>query len=257
VTRQTELSAEFPLHVVCYWLGNKQAVAAEQYLQVTEADFQRGAKSGAVAVQSPVQQAAGNRTDSQDLLTNKTHEIQLANTSRALAFSTTSGRSYTATTAIVDEADHVPDLQKMLNAINPTIDAGGRLILLSTADKSEPESAFKRIYRAAKTKQNSYHAIFLPWSARPDQTPAWYDEKRRTTLAQTGSLDDVQQEYPATDVEALSPRSLDKRIPAVWLQQCYIEAAPIEADGVPAIPGLPDGAAAAFAFGNRGLPRRS
>jgi integrase len=34
-TRQTELSAEFPLHVVCAWIGNKQAVAAEHYLQVT------------------------------------------------------------------------------------------------------------------------------------------------------------------------------------------------------------------------------
>src|SRR5262249_10593700 len=66
-TQQTELSASFPLHVVCYWMGNKQAVAAEHYLQVTEADFQRGAKSGAVAVQIPVQQpAVAGCTDSQD-----------------------------------------------------------------------------------------------------------------------------------------------------------------------------------------------
>jgi integrase len=57
-TRQTELAKEFPLHVVCSWIGNKQAVAAEHYLQVTDADFERAAKSGAVAVQKPVQQAA-------------------------------------------------------------------------------------------------------------------------------------------------------------------------------------------------------
>jgi integrase len=57
-TRQTELAGEFPLHVVCSWIGNKQAVAAEHYLQVTDADFERGAKSGAVAVQFPMQQAA-------------------------------------------------------------------------------------------------------------------------------------------------------------------------------------------------------
>jgi integrase len=64
-TRQTELSAEFPLHVVCAWIGNKQAVAAEHYLQVTEADFEGAAKSGAVALQNPVQQAAApSRTDS-------------------------------------------------------------------------------------------------------------------------------------------------------------------------------------------------
>src|SRR5262249_55750255 len=40
-TRQTELSGEFPLHVVCAWIGNKEAVAAEHYLQVTDADFER------------------------------------------------------------------------------------------------------------------------------------------------------------------------------------------------------------------------
>jgi hypothetical protein len=38
-TRQTELAAEYPLHIVCAWLGNKAAVAAEHYLQVTDADF--------------------------------------------------------------------------------------------------------------------------------------------------------------------------------------------------------------------------
>jgi hypothetical protein len=66
-TRQTELSAEFPLHVVCYWMGNKQAVAAEHYLQVTEEDFRRGAKSGAVAVHFSVQHdTAPARTESQE-----------------------------------------------------------------------------------------------------------------------------------------------------------------------------------------------
>ena len=38
-TRQTELAHEFPLHVVCAWIGNSQAVAEEHYSQVTDADF--------------------------------------------------------------------------------------------------------------------------------------------------------------------------------------------------------------------------
>lgn len=44
-TRQTELAATYPLHVVCAWLGNKAAVAAEHYLQVTDDDYERAAKS--------------------------------------------------------------------------------------------------------------------------------------------------------------------------------------------------------------------
>ena len=60
------------------------------------------------------------------------HEFRLSNGSAALAFPTTGGRSYTATLAIVDEADHTDDLDRLLNAVKPTIDAGGRLVLLST-----------------------------------------------------------------------------------------------------------------------------
>jgi integrase len=61
-TRETELVAKFPLHVVTAWLGNTAAVAAKHYLQVTEADFNRavesGAESGAPTVQKPVQHPA-------------------------------------------------------------------------------------------------------------------------------------------------------------------------------------------------------
>lgn len=44
-TRQTELAAEYPLHLVCAWLGNKAAVAAEHYLQITDEDYRRAAEA--------------------------------------------------------------------------------------------------------------------------------------------------------------------------------------------------------------------
>jgi len=37
---QTELSASFPLHVVCTWLGNTTTVATQHYLTVRESDFE-------------------------------------------------------------------------------------------------------------------------------------------------------------------------------------------------------------------------
>jgi hypothetical protein len=65
-SRETELAAEYPLHVVCAWIGNSAPIAAKHYLQVTDADFERAAKSGAEALQKPVQQpAARSRTGSQ------------------------------------------------------------------------------------------------------------------------------------------------------------------------------------------------
>ncbi len=47
-TRETELAEEYPVQVICSWIGNSPQVAAKHYLQVREEDF-------AKAVQNPVQ----------------------------------------------------------------------------------------------------------------------------------------------------------------------------------------------------------
>jgi len=66
-SRETELAAEYPLHVVCAWIGNSALIAQKHYLQVTDGDFERatvgdgggGAERGAVAVQKAVRSADG------------------------------------------------------------------------------------------------------------------------------------------------------------------------------------------------------
>jgi integrase len=60
---QTELSARFPLHVVCSWLGNTTTVAAQHYLTVRESDFEAAVALQPVAdpntrLQNALQQAA-------------------------------------------------------------------------------------------------------------------------------------------------------------------------------------------------------
>jgi integrase len=42
-TRQTELTEDFPSHVVCKWLGNSEDVARAHYLQVTDDHIRRAA----------------------------------------------------------------------------------------------------------------------------------------------------------------------------------------------------------------------
>lgn len=166
------------------------------------------------------------------------HDWQLSNGSMAKAFPTTGGRSYTGSIVIVDEADFVQDLDGLINAVKPTIDAGGQMIMLSTVDKSRPDSPFKRIYRGARQGTTEWSPLFLPWACRPGRTAAWYMAQQADILARTGSLDDLHQEYPATDTEALAPRTLDKRIPAPWIEQCYREAEPLNDRHAPAIGGL-------------------
>lgn len=151
----------------------------------------------------------------------------LANRSAVRAFPTSAGDGYVSTLAIVDEADLAPDLNKLLRSVKPTIDNGGKLILLSRVNKSEPESEFKAIYRNAKTGKTPWHPVFLPWSAHPGRNSAWYNDQKQDILSRTGALDDLYEQYPATDTEALAEKTLDKRIPPMWIELCYSEGKPI------------------------------
>ncbi len=69
-SRQTELTAKFPLHVVCEWIGNSAPIADKHYLQVTDDHYtdavaiaikeMGGAESGAPSA-PPEQKAAQNQ----------------------------------------------------------------------------------------------------------------------------------------------------------------------------------------------------
>jgi hypothetical protein len=169
--------------------------------------------------------------------TDNDHELEFARlASSAQSFPTTkhSGRSYTATLAVVDEADFIRWLRQLLTAVKPTIDAGGQLVLLSTADKEDPSSEFKRLWNQAVAGENNYHPIFLPWWSRPDRDQAWYEQQR----ADYGE-DDLFQEYPASAAEALAPRQASKRFHPTWLERCTGGARPVAREDVAlALPGL-------------------
>lgn len=171
------------------------------------------------------------------------HQFGLSNGSMAYAFPTTGGDGYTATNVLVDEADLIPNFSQMMGSVKPTIDAGGRMVIISRVDKSKPESGFKQIYRGAKDGSNSWFPIFLPWHVRPERTRAWHDQQKQDSLTNSGSLDDVYEQYPETDEQALMTRSSDKRISGEWLLNAYAELPPLS-DAVlrlakaPAVPGL-------------------
>jgi hypothetical protein len=55
-SRETELAAEYPVHVVTAWLGNTPKIAMKHYLMTTESDFSKAiGKLVQMAVQNPVQ----------------------------------------------------------------------------------------------------------------------------------------------------------------------------------------------------------
>ncbi len=154
--------------------------------------------------------------------TNNNHMFGLSNGSIARAFPTNAGDSYTASLAIVDEADLVPELNKLMRAVKPTIDTGGKMVLLSRSDKEQPQSEFKQTYRASQTADSPWTGIFLPWYVRPERTQEWYEMQKVDILARTGSLDDLHEQYPSTAEEALALKELDRRIPTEWLRSVHI-----------------------------------
>ena len=60
-TRETELADDFPMHVVCQWIGNSLPIAAKHYLQVTDDHFEKALRN---ALQQPaVLPRTGSQTD--------------------------------------------------------------------------------------------------------------------------------------------------------------------------------------------------
>ena len=66
-SRQTELERQFPLHVVCAWLGNSPKVAQRSYLLVTEEDFRMAAS----ATPNHAKIGQGNEVDSREIKTTR------------------------------------------------------------------------------------------------------------------------------------------------------------------------------------------
>lgn len=170
------------------------------------------------------------------------HEWSISNGSTARAFPTGAGDSYTGSLVIVDEADLIPDLNSLMRSVKPTIDAGGKMFLISRSDKGQPNSEFKRLYRAAKRARSGlskaastdglWTPLFIPWHARPGRTQEWYDGVKDEIEERTNSLDDLYEQYPATDDEALSARTQDKRIPYRHIKKCYHERPALPVDEV-------------------------
>lgn len=153
-----------------------------------------------------------------------THELRLSNGTEFKSFPTGVGDSYTAAGVLLDEFDLLePAMQlRMYKSIKPTVDAGGRLVIVSKANKTSKwdNSLFKSIYREARTGNSRWKSVFMPWWARPDRTQEWYDAEKRETFNITGSYDALHENYPESEEQALAPSSGDKRFAIEWLNRC-------------------------------------
>lgn len=181
------------------------------------------------------------------IVVSNAHYLELSNGSWARALSTRKGESWTFSHILFDEFDRFDYADELMQNVKPAADSGNaQIIVISIADKDRPKTVFKNIYRAAMQGAGEWKRYFLSWSARPDRDEAWRrrvveDAIQRHGGDIAGAMDEINQQYPATEQDAMSPRMQSKRFPYVQLKEVYEEREPIpltELLGCPAIPGL-------------------
>jgi|TARA_Y100000034_G_scaffold25152_1_gene29563 hypothetical protein len=125
---------------------------------------------------------------------------------KALPSTEKAGRAYTATLVIRDEVDYHEYAEQNFSAVGPTVDAGGKMIDLTTRnkDKAVEQSHFMQRWLQSKTGAISGRNVFLGWRERPvrdhEKTiDEWFDGIRKKYPPYQ-----VEKEYPATEDEFLS-----------------------------------------------------
>lgn len=151
------------------------------------------------------------------LVKDNTEGIEWANGSRIMAMPATksSGRTFTASLIIADEFAYMLWAADLYTSIKPTIDGGGKMLILSTANGTG--NLFHELWDRASQGVGRFAARFLDWRARPDRDDAWY----AATAADAVQSSLMAQEYPATPDEAFSATNAARFLPSIlWWDSC-------------------------------------
>lgn len=134
-------------------------------------------------------------------LTENTGELEWTNGSNVKSLPATkkAGRSFSASLVIFDEFAFMLYGAELYGAAKPTIDDGGKLWIISSADGLG--TPYHQFWQAARAGSNGFTPVFLPWQARPSRGPDWRDAKIIESYGDTAT---VLREYPVNDIEAFT-----------------------------------------------------
>ena len=117
------------------------------------------------------------------------------------------GTSYTATLVIIHELAKITMAASLVAAITPTMADSGRMIIVSTALgfsgtfydywQNNADRWHTGQIVGDRGIEGTFRPVFIPWSARPGRTQAWYEATKRNLGEKK-----MKQEYPATPTEA-------------------------------------------------------
>ena len=115
----------------------------------------------------------------------------------------------TASLVLWDEAALAEYQEDALRTLMPTTDAGGSMVIFSTARGGH--NLFARLYRDAERGENEFKSLFFPWSVSEMITQQDYDAKKRSFATEPWRF---YAEYPSSSEEAFR-QSGRSRFPAL------------------------------------------
>lgn len=152
-----------------------------------------------------------------------TEECSWANESaiHALPSRKSAGSGYTASLIILDEFAKNMNAAQLYTAVKPTIDGGGKMIVLSTANGAG--NLFHEMVTKARAGGSRFAFRFLPWHVRPGRDAAWYASVEADAV--DSSL--MKQEYPASPDEAFEATEVDSFLPSIALWDACEQPLPL------------------------------
>ena len=103
----------------------------------------------------------------------------------------------TASLVLWDEAALAEYQEDALRTLMPTTDAGGSMIIFSTARGGHNQ--FAQLYRSAERSENEFKPLFFPWTVSKMITQEDYDAKKRSFAAEPWRF---YAEYPSSAEQA-------------------------------------------------------
>lgn len=94
---------------------------------------------------------------------------------KAVGTSKDAGRSEALSWLFVDEAAFIKDMDDIWTSIWPTLSTGGRCMMLSTPEGTS--NVFYQTYAQAKSGENDFMAVDLPWDVHPDRDDEWKEKQ--------------------------------------------------------------------------------
>ncbi|KKM99568.1 hypothetical protein LCGC14_1146520 [marine sediment metagenome] len=145
---------------------------------------------------------------------------------KALPSTTSAGIGETASILVWDEHAKHEYADTNYTHAKPTIDGGGQVISVFTADPNGNDNLATALFEDALKGKNGFYPLFFPWDVIPGRNQEWYEQTERSIperdLAKLSPQLYMAKNYPGSIEEALSTATsvavFDKKVLNIMME---------------------------------------